>query len=125
MTPEDKAWHESLVETRLNQLVPQLVRAQLKEMVPGLTRQGVWDSVLWAGEAAPAAKVAFQRTYTFAAGIPSLATALGHPEPSSDEVDEPGLPGSLAGLDAEAIAAAIPPALAEQVMKELSNRLQD
>ena len=129
LTPEDKAWHVSLVETRLNQLVPQLVRAQLKEMVPGLTRQAVWDSVLWAGEDAPAAKVAFQRTYTYAAGIPTLATALGHPRRSSDEVDEPTarpvLPGLMAGLDAEAIAAAIPPALAEQVMKELSNRLQD
>jgi hypothetical protein len=104
----DKAWLESLVETRIAQLVPDLVR------------KAVWDGVLWAGDGAPSAKVAFQRTYTNAAALPSIATALAQ----RADVDEAVIvAGVLAGLTPAAIAAAIPPAIAEQVADELRDRL--
>lgn len=78
---DDKAWLDSLVQSRLNQRLPILIAAH----VPAAAKEGVWDGTLWAGDTAPAAKVAFQRLYTWASSIPGVVTALAQ---NTDDVDE-------------------------------------
>jgi hypothetical protein len=106
---KDKAWLESLVETRIDQRMPDLVR------------KAVWDGTLWGGAGAPSAKVAFQRTYTNAA---STAVGLGQLANQIDDVDEQAIvAGVLAGFSPALIAAAIPQDIAAQVADELQRRL--
>lgn len=106
---KDKAYLESLVETRITQLVPDLVR------------KAVWDGTLWGGAGAPSAKVALQRTYTNAA---STAVGLGQLANQIDDVDEQAIvAGVLAGFSPVLIAAAIPQDIAAQVADELQRRL--